>query len=216
MRLITMVISAIIILCSCNNSSSTRDINDTTATGKSEPVAPILDRPTLIGELKKLKEIISTKDKSKIATIFDFPIADSTASIYTEDESYIKEWRANGERTTRDMFNRYFQQVYEGLQMDEINTLFKQIQLDSLQMKDTLEDEIFIDSLPCYKSYSIEIDKEIVSLKIVGNSNPDFKSSNTKEDEVAENSSEMCEHAFWWNFKYDGKKLHLFQISGAD
>ncbi len=29
-------------------------------------------------------------------------------------------------------------------------------------------------------------------------------------------SSEICEHNFWWIFKFDGQKLRLTNISGAD
>jgi hypothetical protein len=48
------------------------------------------------------------------------------------------------------------------------------------------------------------------------NSNPNYKSKKTSLDEIEENASEICEHSFWWTFKFDGTKLHFKTIGGAD
>lgn len=216
MKLITLFLSAIVILYSCNNNSSTKEISDTTTAIKSEPVALKVDRPTLIGELKRIKEVFSSKDRDKIATLFDFPIYDSTASFYVDDETYYKEWKKNGNKTTQEMFNRYFPQIYESNQMEDINYLFKHLQLDSLHQKDTLETDDYQNKQPCFKSYQIAIENETVTLTINMQSNREWVDPKPKEDEVSENSSEICEHALWWIFKFDGRKLKLFQISGAD
>ena len=155
MRWTTVYLFTALIILSCKNSSSTKETNDTAIAKKVEPVAGKIDRPTLIAEIKRLKEVFSSKDREKIATLFDFPIYDSTASIYVDDENYYKEWKENGDKTTREMFNRYFPQIYESLQIKDINFLFKDIQLDSLQIKDTLETDSYQKSQPCFKSYQI-------------------------------------------------------------
>ena len=47
-------------------------------------------------------------------------------------------------------------------------------------------------------------------------SNKNYKSKILSENNIPENSSDICEHDLWWIFKFDGKKLHLESISGAD
>ena len=217
MRSVILFLAATLIIYACNNSSSTKDVSDTSIAKKTEAaVAPKVDRPTLITEIKRLKEVFSSKDSENIATLFKFPIYDSTASIYVDDETYNKEWKENGGKTTRDMFNRFFPQIYESLQIEDINFLFKHIQLDSLQMKDTLETDTYQKTQPCYKSCQIAIENETVTLRIDMQSNREWVDPDPKEDEVADNSSEICEHGFWWIFRFDGKNLNLVQISGAD
>lgn len=221
MRLMALSISAIVILCSCNNGSSTKEISDTTTTtttatpSRSEPVAPKVDRQTLIAEIRGLKEVFASKDKDKIAELFQFPIAD-TIGIPVWEDSYFKEYKANGDKTTRDMFNRYFPQIAETTLIDDINFLFKHIQHDSLQKTDTLETDSYQKTQPCFRSYQVTIENETVTLRIDMQSNREWVDPNPKEDEVADNFSEICEHSLWWIFKYDGKKLNLFQISGLD
>ncbi len=78
------------------------------------------------------------------------------------------------------------------------------------------EDDTYIESEPDYYSYRIEVMKDSVTLSMNMNSNSNYKSKKTSEDDAPENSSEFCDHDFWWVFKFDGKKLHLENISGAD
>ena len=54
-----------------------------------------------------------------------------------------------------------------------------------------------------------------MTLSVGTNSNKDFQSKNVSEDEIPENDSSICEHVLWWIFRFDGKKLHFEDISGA-
>jgi hypothetical protein len=184
-------------------------ISDTTETNKSE-------RQILIEELKKLRQTIASNDKEKIADIFPFPLSDTAFSIYIDDSTYYQQFKANGNKTTKTMFLQYFKEISSSILIGEVNNLFQHIKVDSLLHKDTLEYDAYIKTEPCYYSYDIEVSKNSVTLRMDMNSNKNYKSKKNSEDDIPENSSEICEHNFWWIFKFDGKKLHLESISGAD
>jgi len=192
-----------------NNTQATEQISDTTETNKSE-------RQILIEELKKLQQTIASNDKEKISDIFQFPLSDTAFSIYIDDSTYYQQFKANGNKTTKSMFLQYFKEISASILVDQVNNLFKHINVDSLLHKDTLEHDAYIKAEPCYYSYEIEVIKDSVTLRMDMNSNKGYKSKKLSEDDIPENSSEICEHAFWWIFKFDGEKLHLKNISGAD
>lgn len=64
-------------------------------------------------------------------------------------------------------------------------------------------------------SYRIEIIKDSVVLRMDMYSNKSYVTKNLSQEDIPENSSEFCEHSFWWNFYFDGTKLHLKNIEGA-
>jgi hypothetical protein len=215
MRPTFLFFSAVILLYSCNNTDTTQVSNDHTTANKKESTVTRLDRPKLIEELKRLKSLFSSKEKEKIAEIFQFPIPDTIVSIYIDDESYLMQLKQNGDKTTRGMFNRFFPKIYESLLMSEVNQLFSNIHLETLRNQDSLGKEVRIKTEPCYKFYSIEVKNDIVTLTTGQGVNNDFQNSSTKEDEVPENSSENCESVLWWVFRFDGKRLILEKIQGA-
>jgi hypothetical protein len=114
------------------------------------------------------------------------------------------------------MFLQYFKEISSSILIDQVSNLFQHIKVDSLLYKDTLEYSAYIKTEPCYYSYEIEVIKNSVTLRMDMNSNKNYKTKKNSEDDIPENSSEFCEHNFWWIFKFDGKKLHLETISGAD
>jgi hypothetical protein len=61
----------------------------------------------------------------------------------------------------------------------------------------------------------LSVDKDHVKLTVGTNSNKDYKDGAISEDESMENDSSICEHLFWWVFRFDGKKLHVENVSGA-
>jgi len=208
MRHTLIFLTVVLMLTACNNSGTIKTASDTDST--------VSERPLLIKELKKLKEIIASNDKENIAGIFQFPLSDSAFGIYIYDSLYNEQLKENGNKTTKAMFLQHYKQIYPGIWLDQLNNLLQNIKIDSLLHKDTLQYDAYSKSEPCYYSYQIEVIKKDVTLTMNGKSNTDYKSKDTSEDDIPENSSEICEHSFWWVFSFDGKKLHFETISGAD
>jgi hypothetical protein len=154
--------------------------------------------------------------KKKLQAFLNFLYRTHLSCVYIDDTTYYDELKANDNKTTKAMFMHHFNEISENIWLKQVNMLFKHIHVDSLLHKDTLEHEAYIKTEPCFYSYKIEIFKDSVILRIDMNSNRHFKSKKSSEDDIPENSSEICEHSFWWNFRFNGKKLHFQNIAGAD
>ena len=201
--------AAFALLLSCNDGNKAKP---DTATLKEE-VAGNADRKLVVEELVKLKAILASGDKEKIAGVFNFPLSDSI-QIYTESEAYQKELKENGDKVTRKLFLKYFQEIANDIQVEQINELFKHINTAGLLKQDKLHYENIVAAEPCYSFYSIEIKNTRVTLSVGSGSNENFKSKATG-DEVPENSSEFCESVLWWVFKFEDSRLELVNINGA-
>jgi hypothetical protein len=215
MRLTFIILTVLALLTSCNSADTTKVANDTPTAKQIDTTAIKSKRELLIEELKRLKAILASKDKNKIANIFQFPLFDTAVGIYIDDSTFNAQLEKNGGKTTKAMFLRYFPQISESIQVDQINQLFKRLNLDSLERKDTLEHEDLIKTEPCYQFYNVRVEQDLVTVTVGTNSNKDYKSKLVSEDEIPENSSETCEHMLWWVFRFDGEKLHFKEISGA-
>ncbi len=215
MRQTLIFLIAIGILLSCNNADKSNASSDKITVKQGDTTEGKTDRQVLIEELKRLQAIFLSKDNQKIADIFEFPLSDTTVGIYIGDSTFNAQYEKNGNKATRAMFIRYSLEILESLQIDQINQLFKKINLDRLVQKDTLKKETIIKTEPCYHFYGVKVEKALVTLTVGTNSNKVYGSKSASEDEIPENSSEICEHVLWWVFRFDGKKLHLKNISGA-
>jgi hypothetical protein len=213
MRRTVIILTTFVILVSCNNSEKTKITSDKQV---SEQISDTTKRQKLIVELQKLRQTITSNEKEKIADIFEFPLSDESFSIYIDDKSFNEQFKSNGNRTTRVMFLQHYDAISESIWLGQLKNLFHNIAIESLDHKDTLEYEAYIKTEPCFYSYKIELNKDIVTLRMNMNSNRNYQSKTLSEDDIPENSSEICEHNFWWIFKFDGNKLHLESISGAD
>lgn len=217
MRKIFIILTVLLSLVACNNSDTTEVKSSSKAEAQpSDTDKNKSERKVLIEELKGLRQTIAFNDKEKIADIFEFPLSDTSFSIYIDDSTYYEQFKSNGNRTTKTMFLQYFKEISTSIWLNQINNLFQHINIDGLLHKDTLEQEGYIKTEPCFYSYKIEVDKDQVTLRMDMKSNRNYKSKKSSEEDIPENSSEFCEHNFWWVFKFDGKKLHLVNISGAD
>jgi hypothetical protein len=97
-RLVFLFLSAFILI-SCNISESTKAASDTLTAGQqSGTVAKKLERQPLIEELKQLKAVLSSRDKEKIADLFEFPIPDRVISFYLDDSTLNAQLHKNGVR----------------------------------------------------------------------------------------------------------------------
>jgi hypothetical protein len=212
-----IILTVLVILFARNNSDTTTVTGNAQAaeqhtnTAQNKP-----KRQILIEELKKLKQTIASNDKEKIADIFEFPVSDTAFSIYIDDSTYNEQFKSNGNKTTKAMFLKYFNEINTSIWLEQVNNLFTHINIDSLSYKDTLVHDAYIKPAPCFYSYKIEVSRDHVTLRMDMKSNTNFKSKKSFEDEIPENSGEICEHNCWWVFKFDGQKLHLTNILEAD
>ncbi|WP_116789973.1 hypothetical protein [Flavobacterium psychrotrophum] len=197
-------------LVSCNNSSNT---NSDSAIPKEDNSGVTTNRSLMVEALIKLKTTLASKEKEKIAGIFDFPLSDSI-QMYTESEAYQKEREQNGDKVSKELFLKYFEEISDDIQMEEVNELFKHINVERLIKQDKLDYENIIATEPCYSFYSIEIKNNLITLSVGSGSNKNYKSK-VSSDEVPENSSQFCESVLWWIFSFNSGKLELVSINGA-
>jgi hypothetical protein len=211
-----IMMTAVGLLFSCNSADPTKISNDTTLLKQPhDATASEFKRQRLIDELERLQIVFASKEKARIADIFQFPLSDTMIDVYIADSLFNEQFRSNGGMITRAMFVRSFPQISESLQIDELNQLFTIIDVQSLLKKDTAEREVWIKTDPCTKFYGIEIVDNIVTLRTGQGVNRSFVTSPTSEDDVSKNSSEFCEHVLWWVFRFDGKHLHFIKQHGA-
>jgi hypothetical protein len=180
-----------------------------------DTIASKPERQIIIGELKRLQAVFISNDKQKIADIFSFPITKETLGIYFDNEKFNEQLQENGNKVTRNMFNNFFLDISESLQIDQINQLFKNLNVDKLEIKDNLEYNAIIKTEPCYHFYEVKIENRLVTLTVGKNANKDYKIKSASADEIPENDSSICEHVLWWVFTFDGKQLRFKEISGA-
>ncbi len=212
MRQLLLYLTILITIVACNTSDN-RNIKV-----ENDPqlkVIPKNSRNILIEELKKLREIIVSTNKEKISEIFTFPISDKSLNIFLEDSIFNEQLKANDNKITKQMFLSHYKQISENIWLDQLTNLLQRIPIDSLLYKDTLELDGYNKKEPCYMSYRIEIIKDSVVLRMDMYSNKSYVTKNLSQEDIPENSSEFCEHSFWWNFYFDGTKLHLKNIEGA-
>jgi hypothetical protein len=211
-----VIISFLGLLVSCSNAEHNKSRNDTiTVTEHSDVEYSTDQRLIIIQELEKLRNLLLSGDKQKIATIFQFPLADTTVGIYLEDSAYNSEFTANGNMTTESMFLRFFPQISASLQLQELNELFRVFRLEDLQQKDTLRRDVKVKAEPCFKFYGIEIQGNQVTLTTGQGVNDTFKSQKSMDDDIPENSSEFCESVTWWIFQFNGRELRFVKQTGA-
>ena len=201
---------------SCNQSDKkTPNHDSTTLRQQNDTIATKSERQIIIEELKRLQSVFASNDMEQIADIFSFPISYETVGMYIDNSNFNEQLEKNSNKTTRSMFISYYRDISESLQIEQINQLFNKLNVDSLVNKDNLEQEAIIKTEPCYHFYLVKIENKLVTLTVGTNSNKDYKSKSVSEDDIPENDSSICEHVLWWVFTFDGKQLHLKEISGA-
>lgn len=173
------------------------------------------ERQIIIEELKRLQLVFASDDKEKIANIFSFPISNETIGIYIDNSQFNEQLEKNSNQVTRDMFNNFYRAISESLNIEQINQLFKTLETEDLLNKNYIEHEAIIKTEPYYHFYRVSIENKIITLVVGTNSNKNFKSKLSSEDDIPENDSSICEHVLWWVFAFDGKYLNLKEISGA-
>jgi hypothetical protein len=215
MRNFSVILLLTGLLFSCSNSDTNKATDDKTTKIQEDTSSVQTERQILIDELRRIQNDIASNDKEIIANLFIFPIPNESFGVYIEDSNFNAQLNENGNYVTRQMFTSYYSLIADNFQVAQINELFRNLNIDQLKETDQIEHEAIIETEPCYSIYRIDLENKTVTLTVGTNSNQNFKSKTVSEDEIPENDSSICEHAIWWTFEFDGKKLIFKGISGA-
>ena len=213
-KLILLTIIGLLFSCNQYENKSETDREEVNSKQLNDKIASKSERQIIIEELKRLQSILASNNKEKIADIFRFPINNENI-LYVDNEDFHEQLDKNGEKITKTMFISFYNDISESIQTEQINQLFKKLDITNLLSKDKLEYTEIIKTEPCHHFYGVTIENKLVTLTVGTNSNIDYKSKSTSEDEIPENDSSMCEHVIWWVFTFDGKKLLFKEITGA-
>jgi len=188
----------------------------TNATHQPAPgaTADAAGRPTrqaLIAQLARLRDRITSKDKQKIAQLFQFPIPDSLISIGGMN-TLLDSSMGAGSSLSRELYDRYFDSTIADVwKIDEFAKLFRYLDIKRLSGKDSLYHKTVIATEPCYQYYEIILQGDSVVHIVYGiTENRNYTGKKTEEEENA-----SCDYATFWEFIFDGKKLTLVRQAAA-
>lgn len=160
-------------------------------------------RILIIAELKRMQQAFTAKDVNQIEKYFDFPLADSTMSMFDVNEEFDQVRKANGGKISRDLFIKNFNDIYDYFQMGGFNDLFKAVNVAELKDKAKLESESHVEDEGCYSFYIILVDGDTVSLQYGTNSDPKYREAHPDQEEVCGESAQQ------WTFKLEGNRLRF-------
>jgi len=215
MKQMAFILIVLGLFISCNNIHSNENFSDSLSVRQNPGVSTkASERQLLIKLLKNIQAVFASNDKEKIAQTFNFPLADTTFSFYIDDSTFQTEYKRNDNRTTKAMFIKYFSKISHNIEFDQLNQLFKQVNLDKLTQKDTLEKELRNNKEKCYKFYHVFVDKDLVTLEFGSNTNNNF-ADNSKKPKDDESFGDECEFSSIWLFHFDGKQLQFIKQMAA-
>lgn len=165
----------------------------------------VAKRILMIAELKKMQQAFIAKDVNQIEKYFDFPLADSTMSMFDVNEDFDQVRKANGGMISRTLFIKNFNDIYDYFQMGGINDLFKAVNIAELKDKTRLENESHVEDEGCYSFYVVQIDGDTVSLQYGTNSDPKYREAHPDQEEVCGESAQQ------WTFKLEGGRLRFIK-----
>ncbi|MBS1597514.1 MAG: hypothetical protein JST75_04770 [Bacteroidetes bacterium] len=169
------------------------------------------ERRRLILAIKNLGQTIASNDKSRIESIFTFPISDEVFSPFITDTAFEHAKSRNNNLLSKKLFDQYFSTISTGLKWGEFRKLFDYLNPTGLQRKDTINFETLKKTQPCYMQYEIIVVEENTILFTYGrNTNGNFQSKTGNSED------EYCgEYSISWEFKFDGQKLIFIRQSAA-
>jgi hypothetical protein len=166
-------------------------------------------RSRLIVALTEVRRLVVSKDSQQTAMMFRFPIADSYFSL-SGDSIFESEKAKNGDRITRAMFLSGYGQLVQELQFQELDSAFRDIDINKLKTADSLG---FVDSSTikgCIHGYSIRIEKDsLVEFDSYG-----YPVSDSAREE--NNDMKCGDYLLVWEFVFDGKRLYMTSHSEGD
>lgn len=175
-------------------------------------------RPALITELKEMHRLLASRDKGEIAKIFSFPVPDSVMGVYIDDSVFTAKYKESGQLLTAAMFEEYFDKISSRVNLQELDSLFANLDVDRLMRTNGLEAHADTESEPCTRMYRIAIgqDSTVELAYGVSSVNADYKPKTKKEAQDMAEEDGLCEHLTFWRFFFDGQKLHLVREDAAD
>lgn len=162
-------------------------------------------RVLMIAELQSMQQAFIAKDVNQIEKYFDFPLADSTMSMFDVNEDFDQVRKANGGMISRELFIKNFNDIYDYFQMGGFNDLFKAVNVAELNTKARLESESHVEDEGCYSFYIVQIDGDTVSLQYGTNSDPKYREAHPDQEEVCGESAQQ------WTFKLEGTRLRFIK-----
>lgn len=162
-------------------------------------------RVLMIAELHRMQQAFIAKDVNQIEKYFDFPLADSTMSMFDVNEDFDQVRKANGGMISRELFIKNFNDIYDYFQMGGFNDLFKAVNVAELKTKARLESESHVEDEGCYSFYIVQIDGDTVSLQYGTNSDPKYREAHPDQEEVCGESAQQ------WTFKLEGTRLYFIK-----
>jgi hypothetical protein len=135
---------------------------------------PVKERQSLIEELKKLHAGLSSKNKDQIQQLFSFPLADSIVPIYIDNTGFNEAKTKNNDMVSKEMFIKYFNNIYDDLQMKYLDSVLVKLNPEELKVKNELHYDTKSRINPCYWYYEMTVSHDSVELKFGSNSNPEF------------------------------------------
>lgn len=215
MRQTLFLLTAFVVMLSCNNTNSRKDPDNSRSSQQSPSENPALtEKQMLIQALKDLQKALATKDKQQIADLFSFPLADTSFPVYL-DSSFMEMQMKSGNQVTRSMFLKYFPEIFQQLQFDQFNNLFKNLNLDELNKKNSLTHAFKSNKEPCYRFYNMLVDKNMVLFEYGSNRNEQYADKSKNAEEEDEATGDECEFSISWWFRFDGKKLQFVRQMSA-
>jgi len=204
-KLISTILFAVTFM-ACNESKkqtqiTENPINTTQSSFGEKPAKTSTDKEKLIAALNRFKLAAETKNKTELAGFFNFPVADSTLTIYDVNDEFDKQRIENGNAMTEKMFSNNFDSLYDYWDFEEFSNLFKYIEISSLNQKDKLEYVHRPKNEGCYFMYHIDVKGNEVTMSYGTNTNDEYLKNHPDDGEVCD------EYLSAWVFDWDGKKL---------
>ena len=195
----SLTVSTVLICCS--NSPDKKNERTTGAPGSFDEPA---FKNKIIESLKDLHSVLASKDKNAIAAIFSFPLPEEDAELSANDPALANKIKQNNGRISKDIFLDYFETFYHSLNMARIINVLEEADTDSLLYTNQVTKEITNNLLPCTSYYTVELDKESVTLEFGTNTNSEYAAGNSSS---ADSDVDGCEYMTRWLLKFDGEKL---------
>jgi hypothetical protein len=195
---------------SCNNANNDKQADGADSTRNTGTTSP----RTITDAIEDLKTVLESKNRSNIADLFEFPMADTVMAVYLDDSVFKMNYQAAGDRLTKSMFLKYYDTIARYSNLSDIIAGLKDLPVDSLRYTNKIETEIKSKREPCVAFCSIEVNGNEVTLKYSTLANDEYvKPKGSSEDD--ESYVAGCEYASMWFFVFDGNKLKFVRQAAA-
>ena len=208
LHFLALVLAAFIF--SCNNANNDKQADGADSTQHATTTSP----RTVTDAINDLKTVLQSNNRSNIADLFEFPMADTVMAVYLDDSAFKKSYVAAGDKLTKSMFLQYFDTIARYSNLSDIIAGLKDLPVDSLRYTNKIETEIKAKREPCAAFCSIEVNGDEVTLKYSTLVNDEYvKPKGTGEDDESEVAG--CEYVSFFFFVFDGNKLKFKRHAAA-